>query len=63
MVAERVSGDSEPPVTMGVEYRSFPLYDGHGNMIATLTRNGTGYTLGAEKRYEVWGSIRAQAEV
>lgn len=62
IVAERISGPNAGGVTTGVEYRSFPLYDGHGNMIATLTRNGTGYTIGAQKRYNVWGYARTQTQ-
>ncbi len=62
IVAERISGPNAGGVTTGVEYRSFPLYDGHGNMIATLTRNGTSYTIGAQKRYNVWGSVRTQTQ-
>lgn len=38
--------------------RSFPVYDGHGNMIATLARpSAGGYSLANEKRYDVWGVI------
>ena len=59
MEAERLSGPNSGSVTTGAKYRSFPVYDGHGNMIATLTRSGTdSYTLGAEKRFNVWGSVR-----
>ena len=38
---------------------SFPIYDGHGNMVATIARNGTGYTLANQRKYDVWGSVRS----
>ncbi len=37
----------------------YPLYDGHGNMRTTLARNGTGYSTGTFKTYDVWGSVRS----
>jgi RHS repeat-associated protein len=37
----------------------FPLYDGHGNMLAALKRNGTGYTLRDERKLDVWGQARS----
>jgi RHS repeat-associated protein len=36
----------------------FPLYDLQGNMIASLLRNGTGYTLADQRMYGAWGEIR-----
>ena len=42
---------------------SFPLYDGHGNTIATLARNGTGYSIANVKRYDVWGKVRSDSSV
>jgi len=37
----------------------FPLYDTHGNMIATLARSGVGsYTVNNQRSYDAWGSIR-----
>ncbi|HMS54113.1 MAG TPA: DUF6531 domain-containing protein, partial [Fimbriimonadaceae bacterium] len=39
--------------------KKFPLYDGHGNMLATLKRNGTSYTVTDAKSYDVWGSVRS----
>ena len=38
-----------------------PLYDGHGNTIATLARNGTGYSIANQKRYDVWGKVRSDS--
>ncbi|RIJ94279.1 MAG: hypothetical protein DCC45_12960 [Armatimonadetes bacterium] len=36
---------------------SFPLYDGHGNMIATLSRSGSGsFAVSNARSYDVWGS-------
>lgn len=37
----------------------FPLYDGHGNMVMTIARNGSGYTPGNARTYDVWGSVRS----
>ncbi|MBX7134864.1 MAG: hypothetical protein K1X67_19525 [Fimbriimonadaceae bacterium] len=36
----------------------FPIYDGHGNMIATLVRDGSGWDLTNERSYDVWGGVR-----
>jgi RHS repeat-associated protein len=40
---------------------SYPLYDVHGNMVATLTKNtaGTSWSVGDERSYDVWGSVRS----
>ncbi|MBL1148903.1 MAG: hypothetical protein HND42_01660 [Armatimonadetes bacterium] len=39
---------------------SFPLYDGHGNMIATLSRSGSGsFAVSNARSYDVWGSVRS----
>jgi RHS repeat-associated protein len=42
---------------------SYPLYDTHGNMVATLTKNtgGTSWSIGDERSYDVWGSVRSGA--
>ena len=37
----------------------FPIYDGHGNMIATIGRSGSSYALGDQRTYDVWGEIRS----
>jgi len=76
MIARRVSSDqsNDPLLTssgldtavLGSTSRdrvSFPLYDGHGNTIATLARNGTGYSIANEKRYDVWGKVRSDSSV
>ncbi len=37
----------------------FPIYDGHGNMIYTLKRDGTDdYLLGNKRIYGAWGDLR-----
>ncbi|MBX7135764.1 MAG: hypothetical protein K1X67_24110 [Fimbriimonadaceae bacterium] len=41
----------------------FPIYDGHGNMIATLSRNGTGNTIENNRSYDVWGSVRSSSSL
>ncbi len=41
----------------------FPIYDGHGNMVATLARSGASYTLANKRSYDVWGSVRSQSSV
>ncbi|MBV6502721.1 MAG: hypothetical protein AKCLJLPJ_00773 [Fimbriimonadales bacterium] len=39
---------------------SFPLYDGHGNMIATLSRSGSGsFAVSNARSDDVWGSVRS----
>jgi RHS repeat-associated protein len=43
----------------GSETFGYPIYDTHGNMVATLARNGSGYTLGNQQSYDVWGSVRS----
>ena len=76
MIARRVSSDqsNDPLLTssglhtavLGSASRervSFPLYDGHGNTIATLARNGTGYSIANVKRYDVWGEVRSDSSV
>ncbi|MBA4294151.1 hypothetical protein C0431_14410 [bacterium] len=42
---------------------AYPLYDTHGNMVATLSKNsaGTSWSLGNERSYDVWGSVRSGA--
>jgi RHS repeat-associated protein len=42
------------------EVVSFPIYDGHGNMVATVKRDGTGFTCGDRRAYDAWGNIRQQ---
>ncbi|ARU39876.1 hypothetical protein CCB80_02120 [Armatimonadetes bacterium Uphvl-Ar1] len=45
--------------------QAYPLYDTHGNMVATLSKNsaGTSWSLGNERSYDVWGSVRSGAAV
>ncbi|MBI5705639.1 MAG: RHS repeat-associated core domain-containing protein [Armatimonadetes bacterium] len=39
----------------------FPIFDGHGNMIATIGRSGSTpyYSVGDQREYDVWGKIRS----
>ncbi len=37
---------------------SYPIYDGHGNMVRTLSRNGSGYAVSAERIFGAWGEVR-----
>src|SRR5262249_19880508 len=39
---------------------SYPIYDGHGNMVMTLARSGSSpnYTTGNLRSYDVWGGVR-----
>ncbi|MEQ1823303.1 MAG: RHS repeat-associated core domain-containing protein [Fimbriimonadaceae bacterium] len=38
----------------------YPIYDGHGNCIATLAKSGTNsYSMGDWRTYDVWGSVRS----
>jgi RHS repeat-associated protein len=43
--------------------QAYPLYDTHGNMVATLSKNtaGTSWSLGNERGYDLWGSVRSGA--
>ena len=43
----------------GSETFGFPVYDTHGNMLATLGRSGSSYTTGNWQTYDVWGSVRS----
>ncbi|MCL4285720.1 MAG: RHS repeat-associated core domain-containing protein [Fimbriimonadaceae bacterium] len=45
----------------GAETVGFPLYDGHGNMIATLGRAESSPYFGVAdlRTYDVWGSVRS----
>jgi RHS repeat-associated protein len=43
----------------GGEVFGFPIYDTHGNMLATLGRDGSSYTTGNWQTYDVWGSVRS----
>lgn len=37
----------------------YPVYDGHGNMIACLFKSGGSYALNDQRSYDAWGNIRA----
>ncbi len=37
---------------------SYPIVDGHGNMVRTLSRNGSGYSVTAERIFGAWGEVR-----
>jgi RHS repeat-associated protein len=38
----------------------FPIYDSHGNMVATIGRSGSNsYTVGNQRGFDVWGGIRS----
>ena len=42
---------------------SYPLYDAHGNMISTLTKQGTGgFAYSALRTFDAWGLIRRGAQ-
>jgi RHS repeat-associated protein len=49
---------SDPVLGSTNERVSFPIYDGHGNTIATLSRTGTGYAVANENHYDAWGKVR-----
>lgn len=62
IVAERISCATVDGIVVGTEYRTFPIYDGHGDMIATPQRECSDtYSLGAEKRYNALGQVIASA--
>ena len=37
---------------------SYPLYDAHGNEVATLAKSGSSYTTGHARSYGAWGEVR-----
>ncbi len=47
------------PSSFSLQEVSYPVYDGHGNMVLTVRRNGSSFTTHDERRYDVWGSVRA----
>ena len=53
--------DREPPAKSRVTTTAYPLYDTHGNMVATLTKNASGisWNVGNERSYDVWGGVRS----
>lgn len=53
--AKRLSG----PNAANYDKVSFPIYDGHGNMIATLGKTSSGFDIQNEKKYDVWGAVRS----
>lgn len=47
-------------VTSSSTVVAYPIYDAHGNMVATLQRSGTNsYTFGDQRSYDAWGKIRS----
>jgi len=42
----------------GTTSTSYPIYDGHGNMISMLSRQGTGFTTSLLRTFDAWGQIR-----
>ncbi len=36
----------------------YPVYDGHGNMVATLSKSGSGYNVSNRRSYDPWGNLR-----
>jgi RHS repeat-associated protein len=42
-------------------YRSYPIYDGHGNMVAELRKDNSanGFNLVSQRRYDAWGGSRS----
>ena len=49
-------------VTSSGTQARFPLYDAHGNSVATLGRSGSSWTLGDERSYDAWGRVRQGAQ-
>jgi RHS repeat-associated protein len=44
-------------------WTAFPVYDAHGNMVATLARSGNNsYSLGNQRSFDAWGSVRLGAQ-
>ncbi|MFM9872985.1 MAG: RHS repeat-associated core domain-containing protein [Fimbriimonadaceae bacterium] len=53
----------ETKVGSGSPTLAYPLYDTHGNMVATQTKNtgGTSWSIGDERSNDVWGGVRSGA--
>jgi RHS repeat-associated protein len=56
--AERVNSTNPNDPLLNNPSRVFPVYDGHGNMVASLKRGNGSFTLANEKRYDAWGQVR-----
>ncbi len=39
---------------------AFPVYDAHGNDMATLSRSGMGYQVSNRVALDAWGGVRQQ---
>ena len=37
---------------------AYPVYDGHGNMVATRAKSGSGYQIGNRRSFGAWGDVR-----
>jgi RHS repeat-associated protein len=55
---EKVAGANLSNPTITVVY---PIYDAHGNMVRTLAKNGSGYTVSAARVFGAWGEVRNTA--
>ena len=44
--------------TASATVTAFPVYDGHGNMVATLSRSGPGFAVNDRRSYDAWGAVR-----
>ena len=43
---------------------SYPIYDAHGNMVATLAKSGTnGYQVGNLRSFDAWGNVRINGSI
>ncbi len=46
----------------GTTTAAYPIYDAHGNMISTLSKQGTGgFAYSAVRTYDAWGAVRRGA--
>jgi len=53
---------STPRSVGGFTNVGFPIYDAHGNMVATLARSGSTFTLNNKRSFDAWGQIRNGAQ-
>jgi RHS repeat-associated protein len=49
--------------TWNTTAEQFPLYDGHGNMVATLSRDGSSFAVNNKRTYDVWGGVRNETDL
>ena len=55
---DRIEKTTDAYGSSSVTAVTYPIYDGHGNMVRTLARSGAGYSVTAERIFGAWGEVR-----